>query len=95
MIITRGASRASEVNLAEALQDSAGSRGLNSNGLERGVVNFRAYADWDYWIAAGWENYLISHFDQGERRGKGGSVDHACGRGEGAGAAIGGIGEAV
>src|SRR5579859_7496283 len=59
------------------------------------VEEGRRLADWDYWIAAGWEDDAVSDFDEGERRGEGRRVGYACWRGEGAGAAVVGVGQAI
>src|SRR5580704_7294660 len=60
-----------------------------------GVLNFRVYADGNYWTTTGWEDDAVSDFDEGERRGEGRLAGDACRRGEGARAAAGRAGQVV
>src|SRR5437016_8201815 len=59
------------------------------------VLGLPVYARRNYWTTAGWEDDTVSDFDEGARRREGWAVGDARGRGEGAGAAVGGVGEAL
>ena len=60
--------------------------------MEAAVLNFFAYADWNYWTTTGWEDDAVPDIDEGACGSGEGWAGDAGGRGEGAGAAAGGPG---
>ena len=52
------------------------------------VLDFRVYANGNYWTTTGWEDYLVPDFNQGFGRGERWVAGDSCGRGEGTGAAV-------
>ena len=59
------------------------------------VLEFRVYADRNYWTTTGWEDDAVPDFDEGACRSGEGRSGDAGGRGQGARAAAGRAGEAV
>src|ERR1700738_3259166 len=55
---------------------------------ERCMVNFRVYADRNYWTTAGWEDYVVPDPHESKRGWEGGVARNTCWRGESAGASI-------
>ena len=62
---------------------------------ERCVVNFRVYADRNYWTTAGWEDYVVPDPHESKRGWEGGVARNTCWRGESAGASIARVGQAI
>ena len=56
------------------------------------MLNFRVYADRNYWTTSGWEDDAVSDFDEGACGSREGRAGDAGRRGEGARAAAGGAG---
>ena len=62
--------------------------GVKPRGAVACVLDFRVYANGNYWTTTGWEDYLVPDFNQGFGRGERWVAGDSCGCGEGAGAAV-------
>src|SRR6266446_7677742 len=66
-----------------------------NNPYKEGVLNFRVYANRNYWTTTGWKDDAVPDFDESARGRVEGRTGDAGGRGESAGAAAAGFGETV